>query len=150
MKIIFLVFFIVLSFFLMFNASAMIEKKRLMIFYGVGMVVTILLFILSPAIAFGISKVATIDYNAIDKLVKSLFLSFLCLFFLNLFILLVVENLIDFFIGFHQTNNQVNLSKNPIRAVIENKSRILTLTKGVFFVLGQCLPYYGIWIGSYR
>ncbi|MDR2282236.1 MAG: hypothetical protein LBE37_03455 [Sphingobacterium sp.] len=150
MKVIFLVFFIALSFFLMFNASAMIEKKRLMIFYGVGMVVTILSFIVSPAIVFGVSKAITIDYNETDKVIKSLFLSFLCLFFLNLFILLVVENIIDFFIGFHQTNNQANISKNPIRAVVENKSRILTLTKGVFFVLGQCLPYYGIWIGAYR
>ncbi|WES97522.1 hypothetical protein [Chryseobacterium arthrosphaerae] len=150
MKIIFLIFFIVLSFFLMFKASAMIEKKRLMIFYGVGMVLTILLFIISPAIVFGISKVITIDHNEIDKVLKALFLSFLCLFFLNLFILLVVENLINFLTGFHQANNQVNLNRSPIRTVIENKSRILTFVKIVFFILGQCLPYYGIWIGSYK
>ncbi len=128
----------------------MIEKKRLMIFYGVGMVLTILLFIISPAIVFGISKVITIDHNEIDKVLKALFLSFLCLFFLNLFILLVVENLINFLTGFHQANNQVNLNRSPIRTVIENKSRILTFVKIVFFILGQCLPYYGIWIGSYK
>ncbi|MGN7866950.1 hypothetical protein [Chryseobacterium sp. 22458] len=150
MEIIFLIVFIVLSLFLMFKAPAIIEKKRLIIFYGVGMVLTVLLFIISPLIIFGISKVITIDHNEIDKVLKGLFLSFLCLFFLNLFILLVVDNLIDFLIRFHQTNNQANLNRNPIRAVTENKSRILTFSKIIFFILGQCLPYYGIWIGSYK
>ncbi|UMQ41396.1 hypothetical protein MKS83_18650 [Chryseobacterium sp. Y16C] len=150
MKIIFLIFFIVLSFFLMFKASAMIEKKRLIIFYGAGIILTILLFIISPAIVFGVSKIVTIDYNVIDKVLKALFLSFLCLFFLNLFILLFVESLINFLIGFHQTNNQANIGRNPIKAVIENKSKILIAIKIIFFTLGQCLPYYGIWIGSYK
>lgn len=134
----------------MFKASTMFEKKRLIIFYGAGIILTILLFIISPAIVFGISKAVTINYNEIDKVLKALFLSFLCLFFLNLFILVAVESLVNFLIGFHETNNHANLERNPIRAVIENKSKILTAVKILFFTLGQCLPYYGIWIGSYK
>ncbi len=148
MKIIFLVFFIMLSFFLMFKSSETFEKKKIIIFCGVGIGLTILLFIISPAIVYGVSKMVSVDINSIDKILKSLFLSFLCLFFLNLFVFLVVENIINFLTGFHQNNNQANLGRNPVRFAVENRSKILTIAKIVFFVLGQCLPFYGIWIGS--
>lgn len=150
MKFIFLTFFIGLSFFLLFKSPSLIEKKKLIIYCGVGLALTIILFVISPVIVFGLSKISTVNIHHIDKILKSLFLSFLTLFFFHLFMLLVLENLIHLIINFQKNYNSSNLERNPVKFALSNKHNIVLTIKVIFFFFGQCLPFYGIWIDANR
>ena len=131
----------------MFKMPITFEKKKLLIFNGVGFLLIIVSFLLSPVLMFWVSKMVNLDINYTSEIIKSIFFSFFCLIFLNVFLLVVVEGIIDILIGFHQKYNNSNLNKNPIKSVIENKDKIIKGIKLVF-IIGLCLGFYGIWLGK--
>ena len=71
-------------------------------------------------------------------------MSFLTVFFINLCIILVADNISDYLIKFHQKYNIENLNKNPVKFVLSNKEKI-KLYYRIFFMLGSCLMLYGVW-----
>ena len=96
---------------------------------------------------FAISKFVNLDLSITSQTSTSLFFSIFCLIVFNVFILIIVEGLFDLLIGFHQKNNVLNLDKNPIKYLIQNRKKILSGVKLLFF-LGLCLGFYGIWFAE--
>jgi hypothetical protein len=149
MKILFFLVFIGLSFIMIYKNPYLIDKKKIAFYYGIGILIGFLFLIISASCSYYFQRTNNFTaLNIFDNYILKISWSVLTIFFVAFFVNIVVEYIISFILGFHQKYNEVNLDRNPLKFVKENKNSILIFIKLIFFLFGQCLPLYGIWFGK--
>lgn len=147
MRIFLCVFFILLNAFISFKAPFLYAKKKLCIILGLNLALSPILYLLSAVFVGVLIKYFKIT-NLVDfyksNFTTCLMLSLLILSFLNLFTLIIVDNLVDFLVGFHQKNNVSNLNENPVKFLIENKEKVKHYSR-IFFFLASIIIFYAVW-----
>ncbi len=147
---IFYIVFVALFYFCMFKLPAYCSYTKLIILYVGLMLGSVVIFILSPFVVYAYTKITNsqVDIVFIKQITAKLMMSLtLVVFFVNLFVVLIADNILNLLIGFHEKYNTENLDKNPVKFVIKNKDKI-KLAYRIFYMLGACLGFYGIWFGK--
>lgn len=151
MKILFFILSVVLYYFFSFKAPLIYPKRKLCIFLGGSLVLSPIIYVILNifnALLIGILikyfNLTVLKEFLHIKFFPKLFMSFLTVFFINLCIILVADNISDYLIKFHQKYNIENLNKNPVKFVLSNKEKI-KLYYRIFFMLGSCLMLYRVW-----
>ena len=132
----------------MFKAPFVYSKKIIIVGNGLGILLSFVLFMLSPFIVYIFCKITSNPYvdiiNYTEQISIKFLMAFLIVFFYNLFILLFADNLVDGIVDIHKKFNISNLNKNPIKFVIENKHKIKRFYRMLIF-LSSIFMFYAIW-----
>lgn len=150
MNILFFVLSVALFYFVSFKLPPNYPKRKLCIYLGSSLILIPLAFFLTLKIIY-----ALVNYSGVTELTASFICDFLIkltmtlitISLVNLASLIVADLMIDNSILFHQKYNTANLNKNPVKFVLANKEKIKMAYK-IFFMLGACLGFYGIWLDS--
>lgn len=150
MNILFFILSVALFYFVSFKLPPNYPKRKLCIYLGSSLILIPVAFLLINIILFALVKyTGQTELTALfirDFLIK-LTMSLLTISLVNLASLIVADLMIDYLIMFHQKYNTANLNKNPIKLALANKEKIKMAYK-IFFMLGACLGFYGIWLDS--
>ncbi len=143
MKWIFFIIFVILSFATLFTIK--MEKVKILLFYGIGIVVIPIFFLLISMLGMHFFKIIgkiEIMQN-LRVFIITLTISSMTFCILNLFNLLPTV-MINFILGFHERYNSTNMNKNPIALFVDNKLMIQSVCSFLIF-MGSILIFYAIW-----
>ena len=147
MEYIFFLFCILLFYYDMFKAPNVYSKKKLIIGNGLGILLSFVLFIISPFIVYLFCKITNnpnIDINYTEQISIKFLMAFLIIFFYNFFIFLFADNLVEGIVDFHKKYNASNSNKKLIRFVFKNKDKIKEYYKILFFIT-SIFMFYAVW-----
>lgn len=150
MKILFFILSVALYYFVSFKVLLIYPKRKLCIYLGSSLILIPIVIIILGFFLFVLVKYSggtEFIASFIRDFLIQLLMSLLVISFVNLFILIVADSMIDYLTMFHQKHNTANLNKNPVKFVLANKEKIKMAYK-IFFMLGACLGFYGIWLDS--
>lgn len=149
MKIFLLFLFIGLSFIIIFKFPNFLERKKIALYYGLGILIGFILVIISTSVSYYFQKTQNLSAFKISEIYfLKIGWSILTIFFVGFFLSIIVDYLVNFILEFHKNYNEKNLNKNPVKFLFEKKNTVLFIVKIIFFLFGQCLPLYGVWFGK--
>lgn len=149
MNVVFYLIFVIVFFLCIFKMPNYFTNKKLLIIYGISLISSFLIYILTPFLAYFYSKLNNESINTVflKQISTQLLMSFLVFFFINIFILLFVDNIIEYMISFHKKYNSENIDNNPVKFITEHETKIKLVFR-IFFMLGSMLMLYGVWFGK--
>ena len=143
MRVVFFILFTITNCLLIFKVNPRFKPKVVAISYSISFIVVPILM-LSSAYLLKILKVVMNKQS--QQLFIDAFFTLMIIIFLNLFLLLA-DLMVNGVLNFHEKHNAENIDRNPIKLALNNKSRIKSFYRVMFF-LGSVLGFYGIWLAK--
>lgn len=143
MRTLFFIFFIIVTFLLIFKVNQLFKPKITAISYGISLIAVPILMLA------GIYLLRLLNFNA-DKQFQEIYFAVLftlmVIILLNL-VVLFADAMTNKLLHFQETENTSSTDRNPVKFALDNKSGIKIIYRIVFFA-GSILMFYGIWLGK--